>query len=1008
MAIFSIEPKTSKITGGVTIDISGNSFLSTPFSIIPSISGVVDKSTTLASIEDSADGLLLNVQESTNQRAAFQLDRIFPEAYKLISDISLMPLSMPLIKNTILVGYEVINSSNLTERVRFFISYNQFSGYKLVIEKKSGTSTLYRDECNIDPNEITQIGINNCGKYIHGFIKVNNQEVYCSKSQAINFTESFVQIFSETPETGVALNSQVLIKKVYAETAISFIGYPTNLISLSATAIRIKTLSGEISAGDLIVAKSDLTIQKKTNEVKYVYGSGISNVAKQFDSIQAIYAQHVTPSREDLFKNQDGFQWDEDYLLTDSSRNKELAVPSLWDPTTGNIPKTFFQSGVGPFSALQVKSIEKVIAEDIEKWYPLINHGTYYVENVPYYLFSDQSIIEYLGEKKTTDGRSIHNLLYPPKIGVPISVFSLTEDKETKITLQRKKLLKKGKFTGKVINGTELDTKNNPINIDDSKDEFVVTINNNNQIINWIIPIAEVPAIGIYSFSLPKVPLEEFNTIFSRTDIFKVRKIKAKKYGEATYGTLLFGEGIENYGDYTIDYQTGEVEIKLEYLYNDLGVTSFTFDYPATIEFNKDFTSDKGSRITNPKFSDLNTLDRIGVSSGRPNQEFRLYDFPIIDYSTNVLVDIQNFQLFIYDEFDNSFDQEWTRVLDLLDHGAQDKVYALNAENGIVRFGNGVHGKIPGKYLNILGGYKPTMKIQYEPESSNDYWIAKTTDLNLTKQNLGSGFLYLNRKKLIPSQLVSEFASKKISVFETTEIGATVYTQDGEIIPNAKVSFEMLNGGGKFRDLELVTNPNGYVSTIYTPSSKLEDMGIKVDLFKQGSNASSLGDPIFTSYGSKGGVPYLSLKSNETIQGNLDEILVFKILDDGDNFLPYNNATRTGGRLVLYYKSIPTPTPVKGEYLAGSIIGFADQLPQPFDEYAPNYEPNLRGFYIVAKKTIEARAYVEVDGNRVYSNIVSLICEYSSIQTGVWTLPTPPLSYEHSQINTATYLDINV
>lgn len=1008
MAIFSIEPKTSKITGGVTIDISGNGFTSTPFSIIPSISNVTDKSTTQASISDSTEGLILTVNEALNQRAAFQINQTFPEAYKISSNVELLGLSMPINPNSILVGYEVINSLNLTERIRFFISYNQFNGYKTVIEKKSGTSTIYREECNIDPNQVTKIGINNCGKYIHGFVTINGEEIYCSKSQVINFSESFVQVFAETPELGVALNSQILIKDITADTAVSFIGYPTELISLTSTAIKIKTTSGEISGGDLIIAKSDLTVQKKVNEVKYVYGSGIANVVKQFDSIQAVYAQHVTPSREDLFKNQDGFQWDSDYLLTDSSRNKELAVPSLWDPTTGNIPKTFFQSGVGPFSALEVKGIEKVVAEDTEKWYPLIKHGTYYIENVPYYLFSDQSIIEYLGQEKTVDGRSYHNLVFRPKIGIPISVFSLTEDKETKITLQKKKLLKKGKFTGKVINGTELDTKNNPLNIDTSKDEFIVKINSNNEIINWIIPIAATPTTGIYSFFLPKIPLSEFNVIFSRIDIFKTKKFKAQKYGEAQYGTFLFGEGIEDYGDYTIDYQTGEVQVKLEYLYNDLGVVSFVFDYPAILEFNQDFTSDKGSQITNPTFADLNTLDKISISTGRPNQELRLTDFPIIDYSTNVVVDTDNFKLFIYDEFDNSFDQDWVRVLDISNYGPNDKVYTLNAENGLLKFGNGIHGAIPGKYLHILGGYKPTMKIQYEPESSNDYWVAKTTDLNLTKQNLSSGFLYLNRKKLIPSQIVAEFASKKISVFETTEIGATVYTQDGEIIPGVKVSFEMLNGGGKFRDLELVTNPNGYVSTIYTPSSRLEDMGIKVDLFRAGVNASTLGTPIFNAYGSKGGVPYLSLKANELIQGDLNEILIFKILDDGDDFLPYNNLTRTGGRLVLYYESSSTPSPVRGEYLAGSIIGFTDQLPQPFDQYAPNYEPNLRGFYIVAKKTIEARAYVEVEENKVYSNIVSLTCEYSSIQTGVWTLPTPPLSYEHSQINTATYLDINV
>jgi hypothetical protein len=185
-------------------------------------------------------------------------------------------------------------------------------------------------------------------------------------------------------------------------------------------------------------------------------------------------------------------------------------------------------------------------------------------------------------------------------------------------------------------------------------------------------------------------------------------------------------------------------------------------------------------------------------------------------------------------------------------------------------------------------------------------------------------------------------------------------------------------------------------------------MAIRVDLFQPSLNAGTHGAPILSSYGIKNGTPYLSLKSTELIQGDLNEILIFKILDDGDGFLPYNNITRVGGRIVLYYKSIPVPAPVKGEYLAGSIIGFADQLPQPFDPYGPNYEPDLRGFYIVGKKTIQARAYVNNGEVNIYSNIVSLTAEYSVIHKGTWTLPTPPLVYDHSQINTATYIDINV
>lgn len=1007
MAIFNIEPKTSKVTGGVIIDITGNNFVQTPFELYPLTSNVTDTSTTQSSISDLTNGLSLKVPEQTNQRASFKINQVFPEAFRIKVAYEAAAQSFPVTNNTNLIGIELQDTSNPSRKVRYFITYNQTSGYQIALEEKLGTSIIYRYEEFIDPTEISEIGLDVCGKYVHGVIKNANDDIYFLKSNALAISEYNVEIFSETPTSGVPMNSEVIVKSIKAVNSVSFIGYPTEIISFTPTKIRFKTKDGEISLGDLIVAQADLTIQKKASEVKYVMGNGVSNFRKQFDAVQAIYSEYVNPSREQLFKNQEGFQWDENYILSEESKNKELAVPSLWDPTTGNIPKEFFQSGVGPKNALQVKSIEKFTSEDVEKWYAKVNHGTYFIHNVPYYLFSDQSIIEYLDESKTEDGRSKHNLLFRPKIGVPVSIYSMTEDKDTKVTLQKNRLVKKGSFTGKVVNGVELDTLN-PENIDPSKDEFIVNINNNNEIVNWIIPVPTNPSSGSYKFMLPKIPLKEFAPIFSRKDIFKTQKIKANKYGEAPYDSFLYGEGVEDFGDYAIDYQTGEVEVRLEYVYKDFGVISFIFDYPAVVEFNKDFTKDKGSQIVNPTFSDLGTLDFIGVSNGRTGQEFRLSDFPIVDHSSYNLADNSNFKLFVYDEYDNFFDLEWVRVLDLSTCGPTDKCYELNYASGLVKFGNNIHGKIPGKYLRILAGYKPTMQIQFEPESSNDYWIAKTTDLNLTKQNLSSGFLYLNRKRLVPSQIVAEFASKKITVFETTDISATVYTQDGEIIPGVKVSFEIINGGGKFRDQELMTNPNGYVSTIYTPSSRLEDMGIRVDLFQAGADADNKGLPLPKAYGSKNGVPFLSLKTNEPINGELDDILIFKILDDGDDFLPYNNQTRKGGRLVLLYNELPTPAPVRGEYLAGSIIGFSGQLPQPFDPYAPNYEPDLRGFYVVAKKTVQARAFVELEETRVYSNIVNLICEYSTVQKGTWTLPTPPLSYESSQINTATYIDINV
>lgn len=1004
MSITTVQPKTSKLTGGVIIDVIGSDFVDTQFDQNIVAAEFTDVSTTQASatFDATSESVLLQLPEAINQKAAVQYNNLFNESFFLELSFTRNVRSFPLINGAKALGVELVDQANVLNKVRIFVQYDQYKSYILVVETWKNGAIDNREEMAFDHRKIESLVVKACGKYIHGFVKSEGEFLGFGKTSEVTGESYSLEVFSEAPTIGVGRESSIQIDNIKLHELVSFIGYPTETITWEDEFIRARTLPGEISLGDVIVSTANGTNYKLEDFARYVVGSGISSVAKRFDTVQAIYNEFVNPSREKLFSNNEGFKWDEGFVLSESNKNNNLFVPSLWDPTTGNIPRNFFQSGTAPFDALKFKGIERNISNDTEKWYAQIEHGSYFIANVPYYLFSDESVIRYLGELKTEDGRSYQPLLYKPKIGIPIIASSLGEDLETKRIIERTRYQKRGKFTGKILNGVELDTSN-PDNIDKTKEEFVVTYNSNNEITNWAIP-AEAAAQGKYTFELPRVPLKEFKVRFSRKDIFKTEKTIAKTYGEDVYDAFQYGEGVENDGDYAIDFGRGIVEVLLDRNYTDLGVVSFVYDYPAVITFNDDYTADKGTYITTPTFSDLSTLDDLGESNGQPGQKFRLFDFPIVDYSSITVVDSSNFKIFIYDEFDNSFDSEWQRVLSLDSYGPADKVFTVNPEIGIVTFGDGINGAVPGKYLKVLAAYKPTLKIQYEPESSNNFWSGKTIDLNLTKQNLNSGFLYISRKDLIPSQIELEFASRNISAFETTDLNATVFTQEGEVVPNANVFFETVQGGGTLRDESLLTNPNGQANTIYTPSSRLQDVGIKIDLYEPGIDADTPGQEIFSSYGDENGVPYLSLKALEVIQGDIDEMYLFKILDDGDDFLPYNNETREGGRLVVYNDGT---NPIRGEFLAGSIMGFANQLPQPFDSNAPNYEPNLRGFYIVGKKTIQARAFIDLEEIRIYSDIVNVTVEYSPLQKGTWKLPTPPIDFESSQINTATYISID-
>lgn len=999
MGLSHVEPKTSKITGNVILDIYGLNFNSNELKI--NTDNIVDICSSAASISKMAAGIKLMLPAVTGQKAGFMLGEVFNSVFDIDVSFTKGPRTMHGVTKTRLVGIDCLSERNISSKVRVFAEYIQEKGFLLVVETVEYGQIKHREERFFDVSDIQSLRVVACGKYIHGYCKTQNNYLHFGKSLALNESEYRVAIFSETPDFGVAVENEVLISKILFNKTVAFAGYPTEIVSWEDRAIRVKTTQGEISLGDLIVGLWNGENYKLENAVRYVAGGSVSSFSKRFDTIQAIYEECVNPSREKLFKNTKGFHWDDGFLLSDDQKNNNLGLPTLWDPSTGNIPRSFFQSGVGPSDALKFSGIEKNVSEDTEKWYAKIQHGTYFVANVPYFLFSDQSITEYLGVLTTTDGRSYHPLLYRPKIGIPITATSLGEDPESKRVIERKRLQKRGRFTGRVVNGVELNSSDVK-NIDKTKEEFIVRYNSNNEIVNWKIPTDGVAA-GKYVFSLPQKPIKEFKIRFSRKDIFKTEKIIAKKYGEDVYDSFQYGEGVEDVGDYAIDYKKGLIEVVLERPFTDLGTLSYVFDYPAIIEFNKNYTEDKGTWITRPTYSDLKTLDKIGISNGCAGQKMRLYDFPIMDDSSYLIADNSNFKLFIYDEFDNSFDTEWRRVKSLKSYGPLDKVFVVDSFNGFVSFGDGVNGLIPSKYLNVLTAYKPTLKIQFEPDSACDYWVGKTIDLNLTKQNLSSGFLFISRKKLIPSKLEVEFGTKSISAFETAEFKVAVYTQEGEVVSGVEVNFESMTKSGKFREESLITNPNGEVSTIFTPSGKLEDMGIKVDLFQSSVDSSTPGIQITSAFGSENGIPYMSLEAAEAINGDLNEIYLFKILDDGDQFLPYNNTTRRGGRLVALHDENGL---IKGSYLAGSVIGFNKQLPQPFDPDAPNYEPNLRGFYIIGRKTIQARAYIDVDENRIYSDLVSILVEYSPLQKGIWKLPTPPIDYEASQIDTATYIQI--
>ena len=90
----------------------------------------------------------------------------------------------------------------------------------------------------------------------------------------------------------------------------------------------------------------------------------------------------------------------------------------------------------------------------------------------------------------------------------------------------------------------------------------------------------------------------------------------------------------------------------------------------------------------------------LGASNGLPNQQFQLANSPILPMPAGATGRVE-----IREEEDGGYEL-WTEVRDFDGSAREDKHYVLDASAGIVRFGDGKHGKIP-RALTLAAGTDP-------------------------------------------------------------------------------------------------------------------------------------------------------------------------------------------------------------------------------------------------------------------------------------------------------------
>lgn len=1012
--INEVTPHSSVRSGNIPIDIIGSGFLTSDLSKSfsdPAFYTFLTQGNGSVSMP-SSNGIELSVSNVPGDYAAVSMDDQFNKVFGVSVTVDQNILTFPSVDDARIFALRAEDAANPQTYFDIHIGYRDSTGYYARVEAWVMNSLVYSGERSIGPYQIDALKIVRAEERMLGYIQIGSDWIFIDDYLGFSDFTSTISSYIQNSSTHIAGEFGVFLSEFNVDTVVSLVSQPATLVSVDPNLIQVISQPNEVGAGNVLAGFPDGSYTQWSGSFTYTQGEAVTQVSHNIDMAIAVYQSYINPSRNELFTASGGFTWDEDEFIAETKKNENLFMPSLWDPKLANIPPQAFQSGHGFDESIKLIDIKKIKQQGEEDWYARLNHGTYFIKSIPYYLYSDESVIRQLGKLTTQDGRSIQPLLYAPKYGIPISASTLTTDVRSGNIVDDVRFSKVVKFTGKASNGVELDTSD-PANIDKAFREFKVNYNPNNMFVDWRVPVNNANS-GLYSFFLPEIPLFEFPVIFTRKDIFQNRKFVAKNYGDpdAIFGQFPYGTGPEQPGDYTIDYVTGEVVVWLDQDYVDLGYMTWTFDYPAVIEFNDNYLKQKGGGVSSPTTSDLSDLDLLGESNAQPAQEFIVSEFPIYDETTNTFLDRQNFSLYTYDASTLTFDTSWERVQrdSLNEYGPNDKIYIVEADTGKVVFGDGINGAIPTKYHRVYAVYSSTLRIEYEPQVSVDYWTGKSVDLNLSKNNLNSGFLYLTRREQIPDTIRLEFANTEINALQFTALTATVIDVDGEPIVDIPVEFNILNQGGSTEDDIVVSNSNGQSSTIFLPNASIESLGNFIQVFEPGADEDTKGDYIADSYQNNGVVANAKILAEEEIVDDPSGVYVFKILDANDAFTPYNNETRKGGVYQVYYKENTITGDnelVRPSGIQGRVVTFDEPLPQSHDPLGPNYDPRIRGLVFVGKKLIQARAKIQFDNVVIESDTATLRVGYSPIQKGEWTLPIFPTTFTGSEIDRATYITIN-
>lgn len=156
------------------------------------------------------------------------------------------------------------------------------------------------------------------------------------------------------------------------------------------------------------------------------------NISKTADfrivGSRSIYSQQPHPATG---KKVEGWQWDNRNWPSKEEFQAAALAPSIWDPSVSGIDENLFQAGIGDNKNLLLTELVGYPETKLMAWFPKIEHGSYYVNNEEWYLYSDDYLVEQIPTTQTVSGLQYHLLSHDFKPTVPIQIRRFSFDKVT-------------------------------------------------------------------------------------------------------------------------------------------------------------------------------------------------------------------------------------------------------------------------------------------------------------------------------------------------------------------------------------------------------------------------------------------------------------------------------------------------------------------------------------------------------------------------------------------------